>query len=46
MNVRYVVTVSAEERSQLWALVRGGSTQVRRVKRAQVLLAADAGRGR
>ena len=43
MNVRYVVTLSPEERSTLQELVKKGSGQVRRIKRAQVLLAADAG---
>ena len=43
MNVRYRVTLSEEERALLEALVRGGKGAVRRVKRAQILLAADAG---
>lgn len=43
MNVRYVVTLTPEERAGLRAFVQAGSKQVRRVKRAQVLLAADAG---
>ena len=43
MNVRYVVTLSSQERATLRELVKGGSRQVRRIKRAQVLLAADAG---
>ena len=43
MNVRYRVTLSEEERAQLDALVRGGKGAVRRVKRAQILLAADVG---
>ena len=43
MNVRYRVTLSHEEREQLRELVRGGKGGVRRLKRAQVLLAADAG---
>lgn len=43
MNVRYRVTLSLEERAQLRALVSGGKDRVRRIKRAQVLLAADAG---
>ena len=41
MNVRYRVTLSSEERTQLQALVQGGKAPVRRLKRAQVLLAAD-----
>jgi transposase len=43
MNVRYRVTLSSEERSQLQTLVQGGKGPVRRLKRAQVLLAADRG---
>ena len=43
MNVRYHVTLSSEERAQLELLVRGGVGRVRRIKRAQVLLAADGG---
>lgn len=41
MNVRYRVTLSSEERTELQALVQGGKGPVRRLKRAQVLLAAD-----
>jgi transposase len=40
MNVRYRITLSSEERAQLGALVQGGKGSVRRVKRAQILLAA------
>ena len=43
MNVRYVVTLSPQERLDLRAFVKGGSKKVRRIKRAQVLLATDAG---
>ena len=43
MNVRYRVTLSSEERAQLQALVQGGKGPVRRLKRAQILLAADGG---
>jgi len=43
MNVRYVVSLSQQERSTLQELVKGGNRQVRRIKRAQILLAADAG---
>lgn len=43
MNVRYVVTLSAEERSDLEALVSGGAKLVRVAKRAQILLAAADG---
>ena len=43
MNVRDVVTLSAEERVELEALVSGGAKLVRVAKRAQVLLAAADG---
>ncbi len=43
MNVRYRVTLSPEERTQLEVLISGGKGRVRRLKRAQILLAADAG---
>ncbi|MCP3140758.1 IS630 family transposase [Pyxidicoccus xibeiensis] len=43
MNVRYLVTLAAEEKSELEALVSGGTGRVRRVKRAQILLAAHTG---
>jgi transposase len=43
MNVRYRVTLSMEERELLQRMVAGGMDKVRRIKRAQVLLAADAG---
>jgi transposase len=42
MNVRYLVTLAAEEKSQLEVLVSGGTGKVRHVKRAQILLAAHA----
>lgn len=42
MNIRYRVTLTLEERQQLEALVRGGKGAVRKLKRAQILLAADA----
>jgi transposase len=42
MNIRYRVTLIPEERQQLEALVRGGKGAVRKLKRAQILLAADA----
>lgn len=42
MNVRYRITLSAEERAQLEGLVSGGKGRVRKIKRAQILLAADA----
>ena len=43
MNVKYRVTLSDEERVTLRALVARGRPSVREVKRAQLLLAADAG---
>jgi transposase len=43
MNVRYRVTLDAEEREALEAMVRGGKAAARRIKRAQILLAADRG---
>jgi len=43
MNIRYRVTLTTEERQQLEVLVRGGKPAARKVKRAQILLAADGG---
>lgn len=43
MNVRYRVTLSHQEREHLRTLVSGGKGQVRKLKRAQILLASDAG---
>lgn len=43
MNVRYLVTLAAEEKSELEALVRGSTGRVRHIKRAQILLAAHVG---
>jgi hypothetical protein len=45
MNIRYRVELSQTERSDLTALLSGGKQAVRKVKRAQILLAADAGAG-
>jgi transposase len=42
MNIRYRVTLTAEERQQLQVFVSGGKGAVRKIKRAQILLAADA----
>ena len=42
MNARYQVDLSQSERDDLVALVRGGQQPVRRLKRMQILLAADA----
>jgi hypothetical protein len=43
MNIRYRVTLSDEERTQLQALLNGEKAQVRQVKRGQILLAAEQG---
>jgi transposase len=43
MNVRYRVELSQTERDELKALLGGGRHAARRLKRAQILLAADAG---
>jgi transposase len=43
MNVRYRVTLDTCERVQLVSMVLGGKAAVRKLKRAQILLAADAG---
>ena len=43
MNVRYRVELSQAERGELGALLSGGKHGARKLKRAQILLAADAG---
>jgi transposase len=43
MNVRYRVTLSTSERVELVCMVLGGKVAVRKLKRAQILLAADKG---
>src|SRR5437667_4319404 len=43
MNVRYRVELSQAEREELTALLSGGKHAARKLKRAQILLAADAG---
>ena len=43
MNLRYHVELSEEERCELNRLLTGGRHSARRLKRAQILLAADAG---
>jgi transposase len=43
MNIRYRVDLSQSERDELSALASGGRLPVRRLKRMQILLAADAG---
>ena len=45
MNIRYIVDLSEEQRTQLHELTGGGQARVRRVKRAQILLAAEHGHG-
>ena len=41
MNVRYRVELNQCERDQLTALLSGGKRGARKLKRAQILLAAD-----
>src|SRR4051812_40924615 len=43
MNIRYRVDLNEAEHTQLAALLDGGTHAVRKIKRAQILLAADAG---
>ena len=43
MNIRYHVELSEAERCELTALVGGGKHYARKLKRAQILLAADSG---
>ncbi len=43
MNVRYRIDLSQAERGALTALLSGGKHAARKLKRAQILLAADAG---
>ena len=45
MNVRYRVDLSQSEQDELTALLSGGRHAARKLKRAQILLAADAGSG-
>ncbi|WP_392692231.1 helix-turn-helix domain-containing protein [Bradyrhizobium sp. RDI18] len=44
MNVRYRVELSQAERGELTAMLGGGKHAARKLKRAQILLAADRGR--
>ena len=44
MNVRYRVELSQAERDELMAMLGGGKHAARKLKRAQILLAADGGR--
>jgi transposase len=43
MNVRYRVELRQDEREELTAMLSGGKHAARKLKRAQILLAADAG---
>jgi hypothetical protein len=43
MNVRYRVELSQAERCELTAMLSKGKRAARKLKRAQILLAADAG---
>jgi hypothetical protein len=43
MNIRYRVMLTQCERDELGVLLSGGRHPARRLKRAQILLAADAG---
>ena len=43
MNIRYRVDLTAEERDELGRLLSAGQCAARRLKRAQILLAADGG---
>src|SRR5262245_1270442 len=43
MNIRYRVELSADERDELSKLLSAGKCAARKLKRAQILLAADAG---
>ncbi len=43
MNVRWIVELLDDERAELRDFLSGGSAQVQKVKRAQMLLSADAG---
>ena len=45
MNIRYRVELNEGERAELTATLSGGKHAARKVKRAQILLAADAGIG-
>ncbi|WP_262273375.1 helix-turn-helix domain-containing protein, partial [Microvirga yunnanensis] len=43
MTIRYRVELSEAEHTQLQAMLSGGKYAARKLKRAQILLAADAG---
>ena len=44
-RVKYIVTLTSEERKFLTRLVKAGKTQAYRIKHANILLAADGGNG-
>ena len=43
MNIRYHVQLTEAERAELTSFVSGGKHSARKLKRAQILLAADGG---
>ena len=43
MHIRFVVTLTEEERTELESMLSGGRLPSRKMKRAQILLAADRG---
>lgn len=43
MNIRYRIDLDEAERAQLGKMLSGGKHAARRIKRAQILLASDAG---
>src|SRR6188472_2568281 len=45
MNLRYRVDLDQPERDELTAMLAGGKQPARKLKRAQILLAVDAGLG-
>jgi transposase len=45
MNIRYRITLTSAEREQLHGMIQAGKDRVRRLKRAQILLAAANGSG-
>jgi len=45
VNIRYRITLTSEEHEQLRSMVQAGKGRVRRLKRAQILLAAAGGSG-
>ena len=45
MNIRYRIDLTVEERNELTKLLSAGKHSSRKLKRAQILLAADGGAG-